>query len=173
MPRLVLAAILLACGVSTAPAGPAEWVSRVRVLADPPKNGQVTYAVRFTPERTLSYEAITFECVYRQEFPWEDFKGRKFTKVLEPVIFTFRRAAVSFVAELDADVNFQVPVDYATLADKYGPTTFNKDYPITINRIRITAVVAGAEAWQVELPGAGGDFDMKALPAETEAETAK
>jgi hypothetical protein len=141
-----------------------SWVREMDVRSEPESQGQKVYMVRFTPEKTTVYDEISFECVYRQEMPWEDIRGRKYTKILEPVTFIFRRSTVSFVNELDADINFKVPVSYARLSEKFGLTVFNKAYPITINRIRISAVSGGAPAWQVELTGEGR-FDTREMTA--------
>jgi len=144
-----------------------SWVREMEIRSEPEDQGQKVYMIRFTPGKTVIYDEIAFECVYRQEMPWEDMRGRKYTKVIEPVTFIFRRSSVSFVNELDADINFKVPVSYARLSEKFGLTTFNKAYPISVNRIRITAVAAGAAAWQVELSGEG-KFDTGKTTAEKE-----
>lgn len=144
------------------------WVREMEIKSEPEADGQKVFMIRFTPDRTVTYDELVFECVYRQEMPWEDIRGKKFTKVIEPVTFKFRRASVPFVNDLDADVNFKVPVSYARLADKFGITTFNKSYPISVNRIRISATSGGAPVWEVELAGEG-KFDTREKTAVKEA----
>jgi len=152
------------CAAALVPAASlaGSWVREMEIKSEPESQGQKVCMVRFTPEKTVVYDEISFECVYRQEMPWEDIRGRKYTKTIEPVTFIFRRSSVAFVNELDADINFKVPVSYARLSEKFGLTVFNKAYPISINRIKITAVSAGAPAWQVELTGEG-KFDTREM----------
>jgi hypothetical protein len=145
-----------------AQAGPTNWVREVEIVPEPVQVGHQVFSVRFTPDKTVTYDMIAFECVYRQEFPWEDVRGRKYTKIHEPVTFAFRRPGVSFVAELDAYVNFRVPLAMPLLVQSYGPTAFNKEYPVTVHRIRITATAGGRKAWFMEL-AAKGRFDARPL----------
>jgi hypothetical protein len=136
-----------------------SYIREINIKSEPEALGQKTFMVRFTPSKTAVYDEIILECVYRQELPWEDMKGRKYTKILEPVNFIFRRGSASFVNDLDADVNFKVPMAYDTLSQKFGATTFNKAFPIAVNRILITGIVGGEVVWKLEL-ASSGTFDV-------------
>jgi len=151
--------------LATASFACAGWVREIEIKADPDEDGKRIYSFRFTPDKTCHYKVIEFECFFRQEFPWEDVRGRKYTKVHEPVTFTFRRENIKFVNDLDAFINFRVPVSRKRLVKKYGDKTFNKDAPIKLDRFRVTATANGKTIWDLILR-AGGKFDVRALTEE-------
>lgn len=155
--------LFLVCALLPSLAPGANWVREIEITMDPEEFGQHVFSFRFTPDRTVTYAAMEFEFFYRQKFPWEDVHGRKYTKTHEPVTFIYRRPKVELVNDLDGYVNFRVPISMARLVRKYGKTTFNRDYPITVNRIRLTAMLNGSNtAWEVTLPPAG-KIDARAL----------
>jgi hypothetical protein len=137
-----------------------NWIREIEITPDPVKDGHQVFAFRFMPDKTASYDLIEFECTYHQEFPWEDVRGRKYTKVHEPVTFIYRRVGVSLVNDLDAYINFRVPMALPLLIQSYGPTTFNKEHPITVSRVAITATAGGQKAWSVTFPSKGR-FDAR------------
>ena len=129
----------------------ADWLSEVEITRDPVKKGEQEYTVRLLPNKTHQCDKVVFECVYRQEFPWENARGKVYTKIHEPVPFTYRSRDVRLVADLDNYTNFRVPIGLELLAKAYGDKVFNKDYPVTIARIRITGSSASGVLWQHEL----------------------
>jgi len=137
--------------VSLPAAGFSQWFKEIEIKSDPEAKGQKDYTVKFSPEKTHDCEKIVFECAYHQEFPWEDYRGRKYTKIHEPVAFTYRRLDVKFVNELDNYVSFRVPINLALLEEAYGPRVFNKGYPVAIPRMRITGFADGKKIWSYEL----------------------
>jgi hypothetical protein len=132
-----------------------EPVREIEITRDPEVRGKTIYTVRMMPSETRSYDAITFECVYHQEFPWIDTRGRKSMKVHEPVTFTHRRADIKLVNDLDAYVNFRVPTSREQLDRIYGPKVFNKEHPVTVARIKMTAVSKGEKVWSYDLEAPG------------------
>ncbi|MDI6775080.1 MAG: hypothetical protein QME60_06770 [Verrucomicrobiota bacterium] len=149
---LFLVPLLLA---TAAPAEGTNWVRIVDIAVEPGPAGQDEYTIKITPERTRKYDELRFECVYHQEFPWQNFRGEKCQKVHEPVSFTFRRAEIELVNELDAHVSFRVPMDREALKQKHGEKVFNPDYPITVSRMKISGIVEDKPLWTVELPPKG------------------
>lgn len=133
----------------------AEWVSKIEIQVDPIKDGTRIYTFKFAPEKTQEYDYINFECIYHQEIPWVNPRGEKYTKIHEPVSFSYRRKSVRFVADLDSYICFRVPFDYNDLCERYGPNVFHANYPITVPRIKITAVTNNVPAWSIELSGEG------------------
>jgi hypothetical protein len=154
--------VFLALGAGAVRANVTNWIREIEITPDPIRDGHQIFAFRFMPDKTASYDLIAFECTYHQEFPWEDVRGRKYTKIHEPVTFVFRRAGPSFVNDLDAYINFRVPMAMPLLIQSYGPTTFNKEAPISISTIAIVATVNGQTAWSVKLPSKG-KFDARPL----------
>lgn len=161
--------LLLVAWLAVAGFAHAGWLREIEIKADPDEDGKRIYSFRFTPDETCHYDRIEFECFYRQEFPWEDLRGRKYTKVHEPVTFIFRRDNIKFVNDLDAFVNFRVPVSRKRLVKKYGDKTFNKDAPINLDRFRVTATANRKTIWNLVLR-AGGKFDVRALTEERKQE---
>jgi hypothetical protein len=156
------AAFAFACLLAFPMASPAQWFREVQVSSEPELNGKKDYTVKFAPQKTHDCERIVFECVYHQEFPWEDVRGKKYTKVSEPVVFTYRRLDVKFVNELDNYLSFKVPVSLPLLEEAYGPRVFNKQHPVSIPRIRIAAYVQDKPIWAYELK-TESKFDGAAL----------
>jgi len=150
-----------------------EPIREVEITHDPEMKGKTIYTVRMMPSETRSYDTITFVCVYHQEFPWVDTRGRKTMKVHEPVAFTYRRTDVDLVNDLDAYVNFRVPTSREQLDRIYGPKVFNKEHPVIVARIRMTAVSKGQEIWSYDLvaPGKHNIAEhLKRVAAEAAAE---
>ncbi len=128
-----------------------EWLRSVRIGMEPPEDGQRIFNLRFTPNKTVEYDMLVFECIYRQQIPWQDERGHATVKILEPVPFVYRRPAVKMVADLDLHLNFRVPVSYARLAEAFGADTFKTNIPIVIDRLRIIAERGEARLWEQEL----------------------
>lgn len=128
------------------------WFREIEVTAETEVEGKQDITVRLRPETTHHCDVIEFECVYHQEFPWEDARGKKYTKVHEPVSFLYRRTDVKLVNDLDLYISFRVPVDRKDLEARYGSTTFNKNAPITISRVRITGKVGRQALWSYVVP---------------------
>jgi len=164
-------AILLAWLLSAAVAwaGKTNWLREVEIKVDPEEDGKKIYSFRFMPDRTLKYDFIEFECFYRQEFPWEDVRGRKYTKIHEPVTFTYRCKNIRLVNDLDAYIHFRVPTSRKRLVKIHGEKAFNKEAPITVNRFRITGKAGKKVIWNLVL-AAGGKFDTRALTEEHKEE---
>lgn len=136
-------------GVQVTSAG---WFREIEVTSEAEAEGKQDITVRLRPDTTHHCDVIEFECVYRQEFPWEDARGKKYTKVHEPVSFIYRRADVKLVNDLDCYISFRVPVDRKDLEARYGNTVFNKQCPITISRVKITGKVNGQTLWTYVVP---------------------
>lgn len=140
-----------------------EWLLAVNIKLEPPDDGQQIVNVCFKPAQSVAYDQVVFECVYRQQFTWTDSQGHQALKTLEPVAFTYRRAPVNMVADLDCHVSFRAPVSYQRLAEGFGTSTFATNAPIVINRLRIRGERGGACLWRQEL-SSPGDHVIAATP---------
>jgi len=148
---LAFAVLLIVVGTSRA-----EWLQEVAISSETPEDGRVLFTVRILPRQTLDYAALEFECVLHQSFPWEDARGRRYTKIHEPVVFIYRHAEARLVDDLDAYFNFRVPVSIERLKRKYGDTTFNTEAPVSVSRIKISGLVGKKEVvWMHEFPAKG------------------
>ncbi|MGQ9661578.1 MAG: hypothetical protein ACUVWX_04465 [Kiritimatiellia bacterium] len=132
-----------------------ELLREIEIRSEPEAHGHKDFMVRMLPGQTYECERVQFECVYHQEFPWEDVRGRKYTKIYEPVNFKYQCKDVKFVNDLDTYISFRVPIGRDLLESAYGETTFVKGYPVTITRMKITAFANGAPLWSYEVPAAG------------------
>jgi hypothetical protein len=157
MKRLLLALCALTALNSLAD----EWLRTVQISIEPPDDGQQILNLRFTPNKSAEYAQFRIECVYRQQFPWQDEHGTTVTKVLEPVVFVYRRSSVKMVADLDFNLSFRAPVSYARLAEAFGADTFRTNAPIFIDRLRIIAERGEARLWEQELK-VPGKYDIPA-----------
>jgi hypothetical protein len=119
------------------------------------KDGRREYTVRIRPSENHTYNDIVFNIIYQQEFRWENADGKVSRKTIEPVEFTYKRHDVKFISDLDVFITFRVPVSKERLQKAYGERVFKKDCPITIPRIRISAVSDGKTVWKTELPSKG------------------
>ncbi|MEI6210318.1 MAG: hypothetical protein WCR06_01705 [bacterium] len=128
-----------------------EWLRTVKIAIEPLDDGQRILNLRFTPNKTVEYDMLLIECVYRQSLPWQDEQGRTTYKILEPVNFVYRRPSVKMVADLDINMSFRVPLSHARLADAFGTDTFKTNFPIVIDRLRIIAERGEARLWEQEL----------------------
>jgi hypothetical protein len=146
----LITCVLLACGAARA-----GWLKQIEITSDPLKDGQKDYTVRILPGKTHQCDKIVFECVYCQQLPWEDARGKAYIKNHEPVSFTYRRLDVGLVNDLDTFVSFRVPIGLDKPIAAYGDKVFNKDVPVTISRMIITATAAGETLWSYELKGEG------------------
>lgn len=146
---MILTAAVLLAGL---PARAGGWFKAIEVSTEEAVEGTVDVSVRMQPGKTFACERIEFECVYHQEFPWQNVRGKKYIKKHEPVTFMYRRDDVRLVNDLDAYVSFRAPYGLPALSKKYGPKVFNADYPVTIDRIRITGYDAGGRIWRYEVP---------------------
>ncbi len=152
MKRLLLATI---CMLLICPATRAGWLGEVKISHEPEKKGQIDYTVRITPAKTHSCDQIIFECVYHQEFPWVNLRGKKYLKIHEPVSFTYRRQKVKLVADLDTCISFRVPISKERLSTIYGQKVFRKGFPITISRIKLSGLTEGKIRWSHDLKSDG------------------
>jgi hypothetical protein len=141
------------------------WFRAVEVGCETSVEDKLDVTVRFTPCRSHECSRIVFDCFYHQEFPWEDIRGRQYTKIHEPVSFQYQRDQTKFVNDLDVYVSFRVPVGRALLESKYGPKTFNKDSPITVTHLRVTGYADDKPLWTYDLPSKG-KLDTAALEAQ-------
>mgnify|MGYP000871090508 CR=1 FL=1 len=129
-----------------------SWIATIGITIDQPDGNQQVVSLAFKPVKTAVYDKLVFECIYRQEMPWTDERGKPITKVIEPVTFVYRRANVKLVAELDFFCNFRAPYGYDKLTQDFGLNTFAKEGgPITIDRLRISGEIDGKRVWQYEL----------------------
>lgn len=160
-PAVIFTVLLFAVGIARA-----EWLQEVAISSEPPEDGRVLFTVRILPRQTLKYTALEFECVLHQAFPWEDARGRRYTKIHEPVTFVYRHADARLVDDLDAYFNFRVPVSIERLKRKYGDTTFNTEAGVSVSRIKISGLEGKKEiVWMHEFP-AKGVHKIKAPEAE-------
>ena len=148
-----------ACLADEAPAVP---FSKIEISRDAEENGQTVYSVKFSPRARVACDRVEFECVYHQEFPWENFRGEAYTKIHEPVNFVYRRENIRFLTQLDWYCNFRVPTARKLLETAYGEKAFNRNHPITIARMIIRGVADEKVLWSYELPPSGS-FDAEAL----------
>ena len=139
-----------------------DWFREIEVTSEETVANKMDYTVRFTPARNHLCDRIVFECVYHQEFPWENARGRKYIKIHEPVNFVYRRPAVKMVNDLDQHVSFRAPYGLATVVAKYGPKLFNKDFPVTVDRILMTAFCGQQKLWSYAVP-IGAKLSSEAL----------
>lgn len=155
---------VLACLAFKGLAGP---LTEVEITPDPVQNGSQIFTLRMTPGETRTYDVLVFDCVYHQEFvpKTSDRTDRK--KAHEPQAFTVRRRDVKMVEELDVNISFRVPIALDRLKEMYGPNAFDPEHPVTISRIKISAMNSGVVVWWYE-------FDAKGLhrPVETGGEKA-
>lgn len=147
--------VVLAWLTAATAAAAGDWAREVEITHEPDVEGQHLYTVRIMPAHTADYDRLQFDCVLHQEFPWEDARGRKYTKIHEPVTFSYRCAPARLVNDLDAYFNFRVPIDMARLQAKYGEKVFNAAYPVTVSRIVISGYQQDKKVWSYELPAAG------------------
>jgi len=131
-----------------------DWFTEIEIGAEKEVDGQRDFTVKFTPGITHQCDQVVLECIYHQEFPWTNARGKKYTKVHEPVRFSYRRHAVKFVNDLDVYISFRAPVSMKRLQRIYGPKVFNEDHAVTIARMRLRGIRGEKELWAFELrPG--------------------
>jgi hypothetical protein len=160
----VLSVLGLAC------ASLAEPVREVEVTPDPVRDGQQTFDVCLTPGETRTYDKLTIDCVLHQEFPKATTDQQAGTQVHEPAVFTYRRREVKMVEELDVHISFKVPMSFERLKEIYGATTFNTNYPVTVSRLVVTALVKDVKVWSFEVKAEGRQtpvFDAESKPGAT------
>lgn len=144
---------LWVAGALACHAGP---LSEVEITQDPVQNGSQITTVRMTPGETRLLDTLVFDCVYHQDFVSRTSDQSPSWVNHEPAVFTVRRKEVKLVEELDVNVSFRVPVAMERLVEMYGPTAFKAGTPVTVSRIRISALVKGVVLWRYE-------FDAKGL----------
>lgn len=157
---VICAALLwacLACALFTldAVAQGNTWLQEIEITSEPERKGKKDFTVRILPGKTHDCDKIIFECIYHQEFPWEDARGRKYTKIHEPVTFKYRRRDIKLVDDLDTYVSFRVPISMKRLATAHGRKVFNKNYPVSVARLKIKAVSGNQTRWSHELKATG------------------
>ena len=133
----------------------AEPVREVTIVPDPVQNGIQVFDVCLTPGETQTYDKLTFDCVLHQEFPQSTTEKRNGIQVHEPAVFTYRRNEVKMVEDLDVHVSFRVPVSIERLREIYGATTFNVNFPVSVPRMKISALVNNIVIWSFEVKAEG------------------
>ncbi|MEM4247958.1 MAG: hypothetical protein QXH80_01715 [Candidatus Nanoarchaeia archaeon] len=133
----------------------AQEIRVLEITTEPEDTGKVIYTLKITPGKTEDIDLLTFECVYHQEFPFEDSSGKKYTKIHEPESFVYKEKNVRLVEELDKDFNFRVPLDLKLLVPIYGDKTFNLNYPVTVSTIKIKATKGGKKLWEYKVKAQG------------------
>jgi len=147
-----LAAWLSAALAAAVRAGP---LSEVEITADPVQKGQQIYTVRMRPAETRKYDKLVFECVYRQDLPWEMTNEARRIKIHEPASFTYPRKDVKMTEDLDCYISFRVPIGMELLQETWGKTLFDPCQPVRISRMRISGIVSNAPLWTVEVEADG------------------
>jgi hypothetical protein len=140
-----------------------EFLHSVKIGIEPPDDGQQILNLCFLPAKTVEYDQVVFECVYRQQIPWQDERGKRVTKTIEPVFFTYRRPSVRMVADLDCNISFRVPVSLQRLIENYGEHSFATNAPVAIDRLRIAGERGQARLWEQELK-VPGKYVIQAKP---------
>lgn len=143
---------ILTCLAFKCLAGP---LTEVEITPDPVQNGSQILTFRMTPGETRTYDVLVFDCVYHQEFVPKTSDRTDQKKVHEPQAFTVRRRDVKMVEDLDVNISFRVPVDLDRLKEIYGPTAFDPEHPVTISRVKISAMVSGVVVWWYEFEAKG------------------
>ena len=142
-----------------------DFLHSVKIGIEPPDDGQQILNLCFVPAKTVAYDQLVFECVYRQQIPWQDERGKRVPKTIEPVFFTYRRPTVKMVAELDCNISFRVPVSLQRLIENYGEHTFATNAPVMIDRLRIAGERGQARLWEQELKVPGKyEIQTKSAP---------
>jgi hypothetical protein len=162
----VKVAIAITLGFMSCCVALAEPVREIEITSTPPENGQQTFTVRFTPDETVEYEKLSFDCVLQQAFTNEATDQAKGLKIHEPGVFTYRRKDVKMVTDLDANISFRVPVSLDRLQEIYGQTAFNTNHPVRVARMVITAS-GPLSTWSCEIPAEGvhhPPFPVKKAP---------
>jgi hypothetical protein len=154
---------LVLCVLAALPLLADEWLRTVQIATERPDDGQQIINLRITPNKTVEYDLLQIECVYRQKFPWPNEQGQTVMRTLEPVAFIYRRPSVKMVEELDLNLSFRAPISYARLAEAFGAATFRTNAPIVIDRLRIIGERGDARLWQQELK-VPGKYEIKARP---------
>ena len=158
--KWMMSVVLALCCVLTGQAGP---LTEVEITPDPVQNGSQIFTLRMTPGETRTIDTLVFECVYHQEFVPRTSDQSSSKIAHEPEVFTVRRKDVKMIEELDVNISFRVPISLARLTEMYGTTAFNPAIPVTVSRIRVSAVVKGDVIWRYE-------FDAKGLHKPVEKE---
>jgi len=130
-------------------------IHEVEISAEPEENGRKLYTIKFLPGETRDYDELEFSCAYRQEFLWEDLRGRKTTKIHEPVVFVYRHHDARLVDDLHAYFNFRVPISMERLKKKYGDDVFNTEASVTVARIQISGIKEKKTLWSYEFEASG------------------
>lgn len=132
-----------------------QWLQEIEIVLDPPDAGNQVVTTRLMPAHAAAYDLLLFECVYRQEVPWQDAHGNPTVKVVEPVVFTYRRSNVKLVQDLDFYCNFRAPIALDKLVATYGERVFGPEAPVRIDRLRIAAQRDGATIWDYTFKAPG------------------
>ncbi len=132
-----------------------QEIQTLEITTEPEDSGKTIYTLRITPGMTENIDVLSFECIYHQEFPFEDSSGKKYTKIHEPESFTYREKNVRLVDELDKYFNFRVPLTLQLLIPIYGDKTFNDKYPVTVSTMKIKAQKDGKKLWEHKIRAQG------------------
>ncbi len=133
----------------------AEGLKEWEVTCDPPANGKMIMTIRLAPAETRTIDQLVVDCPLRQDFARKDSSGKVRVRSFEAATFTYRESDVRLVEDLDRYIGLRVPIGKEELAQAYGDRTFFADAPVSIPRIRITALVKGEPVWSVEGPTRG------------------
>jgi hypothetical protein len=149
--RNVVRSLLFLFGFVAVAAMAIDDLREAEMTVEPePEIGKAIYTFRFLPAKTQVVEKLVFECVYRQKFMVENSRGEKFEKIHEPEVFKYERKQEKFVDELDLYLNFRIPISRERIVQAFGKNIFNEQAEIVVDRVRVTATVAGKKAWQME-----------------------
>ena len=155
-PLRTAVALALALAGMAAAQEPAPFVfaKEIEITADPPGKDVQIFTFRITPGTTRAYDALAFECRYRQEYLQKRSDGQEVRRVVEPAAYTYREKGVRMVQDLDKYVSFRVPVALEEIHRAYG-NMFATNAPVSISRIRLSAIVGDQPVWTKEFPPAG------------------
>lgn len=156
MNRLIVAAALLAATLVARADDEPQYLKNAEITIDPPEKHLQVVTVRLLPGVTRNYTMLSFDCIYRQEYPWTNSAGRVLKRVTEPIHFTYERPNVKLTDDLDAYVSFKMPIGTEMLRERFGKTTFRENVPVTVPRIRVVARDEFAQVWVYELPTTAG-----------------
>lgn len=149
----------------------ADWLREIEVTSEPEADGRKLYTVRILPGETGDFDRIEFRCTFRQEFPWQDARGKRYTKIHEPVSFVYRHQNARLVDDLDAYFNFKVPVGLEQLKKTYGERVFNADHPVIVSRIEMSGYQDDEITWTITVD-ADGKYTVSDTPPAPKTEPA-
>jgi hypothetical protein len=132
-----------------------DGVKEVEISPDPSDGDQQLFTVRLRPGMTKDCDRVEFECVLHQEFSWAITNEAARTKIHEPAVFVYKRPNGRLVGDLGCFTSLRVPVGLARLQEVYGLTAVQKGVPVSVSRMRISAVAGDARLWTVDVEAKG------------------